>query len=70
MFKSLDYELLVNEGREQEKKYDWIAAVDPYRKALTAALKLNDFSKAAKIYERIGFCYHRAAMQAKNLQEF
>ena len=70
MSKNRDYELLVNEGREQEKKYDWVAAIEPYGKALTAALKLNDSSKAAKIYERIGFCYQRAAMQAKNLQEF
>ena len=68
--KSRDYEFLVNEGRKQERKYDWVAAVVPYGRALTATLKLNDFSKGAKIYERIGFCYHRAAMQAKNLREF
>jgi len=68
--KSRKYELLVNEGREQEKKYDWVAAIELYEKASTAALKLNDFSKVAKIYEGIGFCYHRTAMQAKNLQEF
>ena len=70
MSKSRDYELLVNEGRAQEKKCDWIAAVGPYDKASNAALRLNDFSKAAKIQEMIGFCFHRAAMQAKNLQEF
>jgi len=67
---SQHYELLVNEGREQEKKYDWVAAVGTYGKALMAAFKLSHFPEAAKIYERIGFCYHRAAMQAKNLGEF
>jgi len=68
--KSRDFELLTKEGRKREKKFDWVAAVVPYERALTAALKRKDFSEGAKISERIGFCYHRATMQAKNLREF
>jgi tetratricopeptide (TPR) repeat protein len=60
----------VNQGIDQEKKYDWVVAIEPYGKALTIALKRNDFFKAAKTCERIGFCYHRTAMQARNPQEF
>lgn len=68
--KSKDSKHLVNEARGHEKKYEWVAAVEPYGKALTDALRLNDFSIAAKICERIGFCYYRAAMQAKDIEEF
>jgi len=65
-----DYKVLVDEGKEHEKRYDWILAVEPYEKALTLAVKRNDFSQAAKTCERIGFCQHRAAMQARNVKEF
>lgn len=70
MSQGRDYEILMNEGKEQEKRYYWILAVEPYEKALTLAIKLNDFSQAAKSCERIGFCQRRAAMQARNLREF
>ena len=70
MSRSRDHELLVNEGREREKKYDWVAAIEPYEKALALAIENIDLSSAAKICERIGFCYHRAAMQARNVREF
>ena len=70
MSKSGDCELLVDAGRKREERYDWIAALEPYGKAVTAALELNDSFKAAEIHERIGFCYHHAAMQAENVKEF
>ncbi len=69
MSRSRNYDLLA-EGKKQEKKYNWITALEPYKKALIVELERNDFYEGAKIYERIGFCYHRAAMQAKNLREF
>ncbi len=70
MSRSGDCELLLDAGRKREEIYDWIAALEPYGRALTAALKLNDNSKVAEIHERIGYCYHQAAMQAENVQEF
>ena len=68
--RSRDYKLLVSEGKKQEKKYDWVASVERYEKALAVVLERNDLSETAKIQEQIGFCYHRASTQARNLQEF
>lgn len=70
MSKSGDCELLVDAGRKQEERYEWIAALGPYGKAVTAALELKNSFKAAEIHERIGYCCHQAAMQAENVQEF
>lgn len=70
MVKSQDLQAFVKLGREQEKKFDWIAAVEPYKRALATALRGKINSKAVKIMERIGLCYHRAAMQASNSSEF
>ena len=67
---SRDHEVLLNEGREREKRYDWVLAAGLYEKALTIALEQSDFSVSAKTCERIGFCYHRAAMQAGDVTEF
>ncbi|UCE95785.1 MAG: hypothetical protein JSV51_08775 [Candidatus Bathyarchaeota archaeon] len=70
MPRSRDYKLLKQVGRDQEKKYAWIAATESYRKVLTIELRLNNFSKAAETCERIGFCYQRGALQAENPDEF
>jgi KaiC/GvpD/RAD55 family RecA-like ATPase len=60
----------VSGAKKHEKTYDWVVAVEGYEKALTFALERNKLYEAAKIQERIGFCLHRAATQARNLQEF
>ncbi|UCE43646.1 MAG: hypothetical protein JSV57_04625 [Candidatus Bathyarchaeota archaeon] len=68
--KNQDYRLLAEDGRMQEEKYDWVSAIELYGNALTRAQKTNDFSQAAEILLRTGFCYYRSAMQAENLQGF
>jgi len=61
---------LIDEGRALEKRHDWVAALEPYGKALATALERDDFSKAAEISELMGFSNYRAAMQAGNPREF
>ncbi len=57
-------------AEEKEKKYDWLRATEFYNEALADALKLKDIQRAGEIQERIGFCFHRFAMQAKTQKEF
>jgi len=68
--KSRGHLLLANEGRKQEKEYHWATAAEIFEKALTAALKQENLSRAVEISERIALCHHCAAMQAGNPQEF
>ncbi len=58
------------EAKEREKKYDWLQAVESYKRAQASLLKQEDFEKAGEIQEKIGFCFHNAALQAKNNEEF
>ena len=61
---------ILAQAEEKEKKYDWSDAIVFNKKALDQTLKRRDFSKAGEIQERIGFCLHRAAMQAGSQEEF
>ena len=56
-------------AKELEKKYSWLKAVDIYEQALGAVGK-KDFLRKGEFQERIGFCFHRAAMQAESREEF
>ena len=58
------------QAKEKEKKYDWLRAVESYDEAQTNVLKQKDFLKAGEIQERIGFCFHKAAMQAESQEKF
>jgi len=70
MPESQNLEQLIGEAKEQEKGYEWLTAVDFYKKALSFALDSKDFLKAGEISERIGFCYFKAAYQAENSENF
>ena len=54
---------------KEKKKYDWVKAAELYEQAL-GAVGEKDFLEKGKIRERIGFCLHRAAMQAESREEF
>jgi len=56
-------------AKEEEKKYDWLKAAELYEQALGVVGEKN-FLEKGKIRERIGFCFHRAAMQAESREEF
>lgn len=57
-------------AKEKEKRYDWLTAVEFHKKALSQALKQQDFLKAGDIKERVGCCFHRAAFQAETNTDF
>jgi len=63
-------EKITRKAVEKERKYAWLDARGYYEEALGQTLSLKDFLKAGEIQERIGYCLHRAAMQAKNQKEF
>jgi len=63
-------EHILGQAKEQEKRYEWLGAVDFHKKALSSALGSQDFLRAGEIVSRIGFCYRRAAFQAENSEIF
>jgi tetratricopeptide (TPR) repeat protein/KaiC/GvpD/RAD55 family RecA-like ATPase len=70
MSKGQSLQRILAQAEEKVKKYDWLDAIVFYKKALDQTLKRREFSKAGEIQERIGFCLHRAAMQAESQEEF
>ena len=57
-------ELILNKAKEFEKKYEWLQAADYYEKAVDLALKKKNLSMTVELYEKIGFCFYKAALQA------
>jgi tetratricopeptide (TPR) repeat protein len=55
------------EGKERE--YDWLGAAETYENGLGMVSK-QDSSTLGEIYERLGYAFRRAAMQAENVDEF
>jgi hypothetical protein len=70
MSKSQSVQRVLAQAKEKEKRYDWVGAVEFHKKALGQMLKQRDLWKAGEIEERIGYCFHRAAMQAESQEEF
>jgi hypothetical protein len=61
---------LLARANEKEKKYDWIAAIEFHEKALDYSLHNEDLLRSGELADRIGYCFYRAAMQAKDRDEF
>ena len=70
MPKSQSVQRVLAQAKDKEKRYDWLGAVEFHKKALGQVLEQKDFLKAGEIEERIGYCFHRAAMQAESREEF
>ncbi len=70
MSKNRSLQHVLAQAKEKEKKYDWLRAVEFYGEAQTGVVEQKDFLKAGEIQERIGFCFHRAAMQAGGQEKF
>jgi hypothetical protein len=64
-----DAEKILVQAKGQEEKYDWIGAVESYRKALDLTSEQEAF-KVGDTYERMGYASYKAAMQAESLDEF
>ncbi len=70
MPKNSSVKQILARAKELEREYEWLDAIQNYEEALCSILKQNNIFMAAKIQEKIGFCFHRAAMQAKKREQF
>jgi len=69
MSEPLNVESILSQIGKQEKEYDWLGAVESYRKALVLVPE-RDFLKLGEIHEKIGNCFHRASFQAESRENF
>jgi hypothetical protein len=53
----------------REKRYDWLGAVEVYGSGLSL-ISGEDFSALGEVYERSGYAFQKAAMQAEDVNEF
>jgi len=57
-------------AEERERDYDWLAAIEIYRRGLDSLQKREDFEAVGLVEEGIGNCLYRAAFQAETHAEF
>jgi len=69
MSKDESLESATGKASELEKNYDWLGAVEFYRKALDLVSE-TDFLKMGEIHDKIGHCFHRASFQAESREDF
>ena len=62
-------ESVLDQATQQERNYDWLGAVESYKKAQDM-ISAQDSLKVGDIYERTGHAFYKAAMQAENQSEF
>lgn len=60
---------VLSRANGQERDYDWLGAVETYRHGLSLVSE-GDFSTLGDVYERLGYAFHRAAMQAEDVDVF
>jgi len=61
---------LLSLARDKETTYHWLESITFYTEALTSVVTQNEYRTDGELSERIGFCYHKAAMQAETREEF
>lgn len=61
---------ILDRARKEETQYRWLQAIQFYNDAVDSISTQQDYAHVGAIAERIGFCYHRAAMQAEIPEEF
>jgi len=66
---ALSVDVILSQGGEREKAYDWLGAVELYEKAL-GSISATDLLKLGQVQERIGYAFYHAAMQAESVDEF
>jgi len=59
----------LNQAWERERDFDWLGAVERYKEAL-GLVSEHDFPKMGEVYERLGYAFYRAAMQAESVGQF
>lgn len=60
---------ILTAGNRKEKGYDWSDAIEIYYVGLDS-VPAHDFSVLGELYERLGYAFCRAAMQADDVDEF
>ena len=70
VLQSINIQSLLKIAKEQEKRYEWLQAAKTYKKAIKSYFKVNKLEETGKIKERIGYCFFRAALQAKTNKQF
>lgn len=60
---------ILDQACRREEKYDWVAAVEAYKKALGVASR-KDFLRIGGVHERIGYALYRIAMQSASNEDF
>jgi hypothetical protein len=66
---ALSVEEILHQAEQLEKNYDWLGATKLCEKALSM-LDQGSLSKIGELSERLGYAFHRAAMQAESQGEF
>jgi len=62
-------ESILDQASQRERSYDWLEAVESYKKALDM-FSVQDPFRVGDIYERTGHAFCHAAMQAEEPSEF
>jgi len=62
-------ELIQSQVNGQEREYDWLGAVETYKRGLSL-ISEEDFSKRGEFQEHIGYAFCKAAMQAEDVNKF
>ena len=63
-------EAMLNKAKEQEEKCEWLKAADFFKEASGLFTKEEDSLRVAELQEKIGFCFFRAAFQARTNREY
>jgi len=69
MSESIGIEAFLGQARKEEWGYDWLGAAGSYNRALDL-MPMPDFLRMGETYERLGYAFYRAAMQAESQEEF
>ena len=70
VLQSGNLESLSDKAKKLEKRYEWLQATKIYQQASDFFLDKKNILKAAEFQENVGFCFYKAALQAKSNDEF
>jgi len=61
--------IILRGAQTREGTYDWLEAIDCYKKA-EIAVSPESYFELANVFEKLGYAHHRLAMQSGNNDEF
>jgi hypothetical protein len=60
---------ILTQANKKEEEHDWLGAVETYKKGFDS-ISAQNFSSLGELYERLGYAFRKAAMQADDADEF